>query len=286
MKNILFCGNSRVFDGMLSTMLSIFMRSASREPLTFFIFTMDVTRINPAYTPISDAQVKFLDEVAKSYNPENLVKKIDVTEIYEKEFGQSPNEQCYCSPYTLIRLFADLVQETKNLSKLLYLDVDLLFNCDIDLLYNIDVSAFEYAAARDHYGKILLFWRRKFINAGVILFNMKMCNETKIFEKARNFIKTKRLLFADESALILSTTKQKVVSQRFNDQKFLYKKTVVRHFSKRLFWLPFPHVENVKQWNVARVFRLFGYESFADILYEFIYLKKKFEKGFPADSAD
>lgn len=280
MKNILFCGNSRVFDGILSTMLSIFMRSKSREPLTFFIFTMDVTRINPAYTPISDTQAKFLDEIAKSYNSENLVKKIDVTEIYEREFGKSPNEQCYCSPYTLIRLFADLVPETKNLTKLLYLDCDLLFKGDIDLLYNIDVSNVEYAAARDHYGKILLFWRRKFINAGVILFNMEMCRETGIFEKARKFIKTKKLLFADESALILSTSRQKVISQRFNDQKFLYKKTVVRHFSKRLFWLPYPHVENVKQWNVARVFKVFGYECFADILYEFIYLKKKFDYQF------
>lgn len=278
MKNILFCGNSRVFDGILSTMLSVFMRSKSREPLTFFIFTMDVTRINPAYTQISDNQASFLDEVAKSYNSENLVKKIDVTEIYEREFGKSPNEQCYCSPYTLIRLFADLVPETKNLTKLLYLDCDLLFNRDIDLLWNIDVSAFEYAAARDHYGKILLFWRRKFINAGVILFNMEMCRKTGVFEKARKFIKTRKLLFADESALILSTSRQKVISQRFNDQKFLYKKTVVRHFSKRLFWLPYPHVENVKQWNVARVFRVFGYEKFADILYEFIYLKKRFEK--------
>lgn len=278
MKNILFCGNSRVFDGMLSTMLSIFMRSKSQEPLTFFIFTMDVSHLNPSYTQLSDAQAAFLDEVAKSYNAENAVKKIDITQIYKDEFDKCPNEACYCSPYTLIRLFADLVSETKNLDKLLYLDVDLLFNRDIDLLYNIDVSVFEYAAARDHYGKILLFWRRKFINAGVILFNMKMCGKTGIFEKSRNFIKTRKLLFADESALVLSTTKQKVISQRFNDQKFLYKKTVVRHFSKRLFYLPFPHVENVKQWNVARVFRVFGYENFADILYEFIYLKKKFDK--------
>ncbi len=30
MKYILFCGNYRVFDGMLSTMLSIFKRSVSK----------------------------------------------------------------------------------------------------------------------------------------------------------------------------------------------------------------------------------------------------------------
>ena len=277
MKNILFCGNDKVFDGILTAMLSIFMRTKSKEPFTFFIFTMDVSHLDKRFTPLSDAQANFLDETAKSYNPENKVQKIDVTKIYMENFSGCPNENCYCSPYTLIRLFADVFTEIPD--KILYLDADILFNRDIDLIWNTDIENFEYAAARDHYGKILLFFRRKFINAGVILFNMKKCRETKIFEKARNLIKTKKLLFADESALIESTTAQKIISQRFNDQKFLYKDTVIRHFSKRLFYLPFPHTANIKQWNVTKVHKVFGYENFDDIFFEYIYLKKKFEKS-------
>lgn len=276
MKHILFCGNEKVFDGLLTTMLSIFMRTKSNEAITFFVFTMDVSHLNPAYTPLTEKQIEFLDELAKSYNHNHCVKKIDVTETYKSEFDNSPNEQCYCSPYTLIRLFADLYSEIPE--KLLYLDIDLLFNRDIDLLWNIDVSDYEYAAARDHYGKLLI--NPNFINAGVLLFNMKKSRETKLFEKSRELIKTKKLIFADESALIRSTTKNKVISQRFNDQKFLYKKTVVRHFSKRLFWLPFPHTENIKQWKIAKVHKKFGYENFDDILYEYIYQKKRFEKEF------
>jgi len=276
MKNILFCGNDKVFDGILTAMLSIFMRTKSKEPFAFFIFTMDVSHLDKRFTPLSDAQANFLDETAKSYNPENKVLKIDVTKIYMENFSGCPNESCYCSPYTLIRLFADLFSEIPD--KILYLDADILFNRDIDLLWNTDIENFEYAASRDHYGKIMLFFKRKFINAGVILFNMKKCRETKIFEKARNLIKTKKLLFADESALIESTTAQKIISQRFNDQKFLYKDTVIRHFSKRLFWLPFPHTANIKQWNITKVHKVFGYENFDDIFFEYIYLKKKFEK--------
>ncbi|MDY2844494.1 MAG: glycosyltransferase [Treponema sp.] len=277
MKNILFCGNDKVFDGILTAMLSIFMRTKSKEPFTFFIFTMDVSHLDKRFTPLSDAQANFLDETAKSYNPENKVQKIDVTKIYMENFSGCPNENCYCSPYTLIRLFADVFTEIPD--KILYLDADILFNRDIDLIWNTDIENFEYAAARDHYGKILLFFRRKFINAGVILFNMKKCRETKIFEKARSLIKTKKLLFADESALIESTAAQKILSQRFNDQKFLYKDTVIRHFSKRLFYLPFPHTANIKQWNVTKVHKVFGYENFDDIFFEYIYLKKKFEKS-------
>ncbi len=276
MKYILFCGNYKVFDGMLSTMLSIFKRSVSKEPLTFFVFTMDVSHLKPDYISVSDRQIDFLENLAKSYNPENCVKKIDVTEVYKKEFDSCPNEQCYCSPYTLIRLFADLYEEIPE--KLLYLDIDLLFNRDIDLLWNINVENYEYAAARDHYGKFLV--NPNFVNAGVILFNIKKCRETGLFKKSRKLIKTKKLVFADESALIRSTTSKKMLSQRFNDQKFLYKNTVIRHFSKRLFWLPYPHTANIKQWNVTKVHKLFGYENFDDILYEYIYQKTKFEREF------
>ena len=276
MINVLFCGNSGVFDGALTTMLSIFKRTETREPFHFFIFTMDVSHLRSDYTPLSDAQIAFLADVAKSYNPENIVEKIDVTALYKAEFGGSPNEDCYCSPYTLLRLFADLIPQIPE--KILYLDIDLLFNRDITLLYDMDISDYEYAAAPDHYGKLILFFLPRFINAGVMLFNMKKCRETGLFKKSRELIKTKKLVFADESALVRSTSRQLKISQRFNDQKFLYKKTVIRHFSKRLFWLPYPHTANIKQWRGTKIHKVFGYENFDDILYEYIYLKKKFEK--------
>lgn len=275
MINILFAGNDKVFDGALTEMLSIFKRTTTKEPFTFYIFTMEVSHIKPEYLAFTDEQVAFLDKVAKDYNPENKVIKIDVRDIYDKEFANCPNEQCYCSPYTLLRLFADLVPGLPD--KILYLDLDLLFNKDITLLWNQDVENYEYAAARDHYGKIILWFNRKFINAGVILFNLKKCKENGFFAKTREYIKTKKLTFADESAIILSTTSQKILPQRFNDQKFLYKGTVIRHFSKRLFYRPYPHTENVKQWRVTKVHKIFGYECFDDILYEYIYLKRKFE---------
>lgn len=275
MINVLFCGNDKVFDGILTCMLSIFKRTKTTEPFNFYIFTMDVSHIKPEYICISDEQVQFLSDVAKKQNPENKITKVDVTDLYNKEFANSPNEQCYCSPYTLLRLLADLIPSIPE--KFLYLDADLLFNDDITKLYNIDVSDYEYAAAPDHYGKLILFWQRKFINAGVILFNVKKCRETGLFEKSRNEIKSHKLTFADESAIIRSTTKQLKISQRFNDQKFLYKKTVIRHFSKRLFWLPYPHTENIKQWHWAKMMAKFKYTCFKDVLEDYIYYKRKFE---------
>ncbi len=274
MVNILFCGNDKVFDGMLTCSLSIVKRTESREPFAFYVFTMDVSHIDPKYVPVTDAQIDFYENIMKSYNKDNKVIKIDVTKEYHDAFDGCPNESAYCSPYTLIRLLADKVDGMPD--KLLYLDADIMFNRDIHLLYDIDVSEYEYAAARDHYGKYLL--RPDYINAGVLLFNMVKMKENHVFEKAVDQLRNKKLLFADQSALFRSTSKKKMLPQRFNDQKFLHKHTVVRHFSKRLFWLPYPHTENIKQWDVSKVHKKFRYYVFDDILYEYIYQREKFKR--------
>lgn len=275
MIHVLFAGNDKVFDGILTCVLSILRRTGTEEPFHFILFTMDVSHIKPAYVPISEKQASFLEAVIQAYNPDNRVQLVDVTALYMKEFAGCPNESAYCSPYTLIRLFADLVEGMPD--KLLYLDADILFNRDIRLLYDVDIEEYEYAAARDHYGKYLL--NPNYINAGVLLLNLAEMRRTGILEKARKLIRTKKLTFADQSALIRSTTRKKMLPQRFNDQKFLHKHTVVRHFSKRLFWLPYPHTDNVKQWQVSRVHKVFGYYCFDDILYEYIYLSEKFKRN-------
>lgn len=273
MMNLLFCGNDKVFDGILTCTLSIFKRSRNDEPTTIYLYTMDLTALKPNYTPITKEMAEFLEEVARAYNPENRVVLTDVGDYYRAEFAGCPNESAYCSPYTLIRLFADLVPEMPE--KLLYLDADLLFNRDIHLLYDIDVEDYEYAAARDHYGKYLI--HPNYVNAGVLLFNLKRAKETNLLGKARDWIRKKKLVFADQSAIIRSTTRKKMLPQKFNDQKFLHKSTVVRHFSKRLFWLPYPHTDNVKQWQVDRVHKVFRYFQFDDILNEYLDLRKKFD---------
>ena len=274
MINIMFCGNDKVFDGALTCALSIMKRSTLSEPLSFYMLTMDVSHIKPEYLPISSRQIEFFDKVIKGYNPENTVKCIDVTELYNEEFAGSPNESAYCSPYTLIRLLADRVEGLPD--KILYLDIDIMFNRDISLLYSVDVSEVEYAAARDHYGKYLI--SPNYVNAGVMLWNLKMMRETGLLVKARELIRKKKLTFADQSAIIRSTTKKKMLAQKFNDQKFLHKHTVVRHFSKRLFWLPYPHTENIKQWHVEKVHKVFKYRQFDDILDEYLNLIEEYRR--------
>ncbi len=265
MIDILFCGNDGVFDGVLTCTLSILMRTQTKEPFRFHIFTMDVSHLDEKYTCISQQHISILDKTANPYNSQNSVVLQDVTRHYMKAFSGCPNEGAYCSPYTLIRLFADVVKGIPG--KLLYLDADIMFNRDIRLLWDTDLTGAEYAAARDHYGKYLI--NPNYINAGVVLFNMELARQTGLFKKARWWIRHKKLTFADQSALIRSTKCKKMLPQRFNDQKFLHRHTVVRHFSKRLFWLPYPHTDNIKQWNISKVHSVFGYRQFDDIYREY-----------------
>ena len=271
MVNILLCGNKKVFDGALTQLIS--MTNRTKEDITCYIFTMDVSRINPDFVSITDEQIDFLNKVVKSKNENNKVIKIDVTDIYDREFAKCKNEDAYCTPYTLLRLLADLVPDMPE--KLLYLDIDMMIGDDISKLYNIDVSDYEYAAVKEKYGCWLI--RPDYINAGMLLFNMKKIVDTCLLAKARERIKNKKMLFADQDAIFWSTTKKLLLPRKFNEQsKFNRKDTVVCHFCKRLMFLPYPHTENFKQWNINEVHKVLKCHAFDDDLQEYLKLKEDY----------
>lgn len=273
MINILLCGNKKVFDGALTELISI--TNKTKEPIKCHIFTMDLSRKNSEYVPIEDKQIEFLNEVIKSKNIENSVEKIDVTEIYEKEFGHSKNENAYCTPYTLLRLLADLVPNMPE--KLLYLDIDMMANGDISELYNTDISEYEYAAVKEKYGSRII--RSDYINAGMLLLNMKKIEETQLLEKARNLIRKRKLIFADQDAIYWSTTKKLLLSEKYNEQSKLNKKdTVICHFCKRLLLWPYPHTENYKQWHIEEIHKVLKCHAFDDDLDEYVKLKEKYDE--------
>ena len=273
MINILFSGNKKVFDGALTELISI--TNKTKEDINCYIFTATLTRIKPEYTAIEDEQIEYLNKVIKSKNQNNNVQKINVTDLYEKEFGHCKNENAYCTPYTLLRLLADLVPNMPE--KLLYLDIDMMAAKDIAELYNINIDDYEYAAVKEKYGSKLIRW--DYINAGMLLFNMKKMRETKLLEKARNKIREKKMLFADQDAIYWSTTKKLLLPRKFNEQAFFNKKsTVICHFCKRMLWFPYPRTENFKQWNVEEVHKILKCHAFDDDLNEYLKWKENYTR--------
>lgn len=272
MINLLLCGNDKVFDGALTELVSIINRT--KEPINCYIFTMDATRLNEKFLPITDKQVAFLDDVVKRKNKENKVTKIDVTKVYDDEFKGSKNETAYCTPYTLLRLLADIV--LPDVDKLLYLDIDMMVGRDLSMLYNIDIEGYEYAAVKEKYGCWVI--RPDYINAGMLLFNMKEVRKTGLLKKARDLIRKKKLLFADQDAVFWSTTNKKLIPRIYNEQsKFNKKDTVICHFCKRMLWFPYPRTENFKQWNIKEIHEILKCHAFDKDLEEYLTLKEEYE---------
>lgn len=281
MINLLLCGNKKVFDGALTELISIINKT--KETINCYIFTMDVSRIKEDYVCIEDKQVEFLNKVVQAKNKDNKVIKVDVTELYETEFGKCKNENAYCTPYTLLRLLADKVEQIPD--KILYLDIDMMLADDISKLYNTDISDYEYAAVKEKYGSIFIW--PDYINAGMLLLNMKKIKETKLLEKARNLIKTKKMLFADQDAIYRSTTKKKILPRIYNEQsRFNKKDTVICHFCKRLLLLPYPRTENYKQWQIDKVHKVLKCYSFDEDLEEYKKLKEQYNLEMRGENTD
>ena len=273
MVNLLLCGNKGVFDGALTELISI--TNKTQEPINCYIFTMNLERIDEKYQSIEQSQIDFLNKVVKSKNIENNVTRVDITDIYESEFHKCVNENAYCTPYTLIRLFADMVPDMPD--KLLYLDIDMMANKDISTLYNIDIEKYEYAAVKEKYGSKLI--KRDYINAGMLLMNIKKIKETGLLEKARNKIKTQKMLFADQDAIYRSTTSKLLLPYIYNEQgKFKDPNTVICHFSKRLIFLPYPKVVNYKQWNIDEIHKYYKCHAYDKDLEEYKNLKQMYER--------
>lgn len=273
MINLLLCGNKKVFDGALTQLISI--TNKTKRDITCYIFTMDVSRIKPDYVSITDEQVEFLEQVVKSKNINNKIVKIDVTDLYEEEFGHCKNETAYCTPYTLLRLLADKVTQIPD--KILYLDIDMMAGDDISKLYDIDITEYEYAAVKEKYGSWII--RPDYINAGMLLLNMKKIKETGLLLRARELIKKRKLLFADQDAIFWSTTKKKLLPRIFNEQsKFNKKDTVICHFCKRLMLTPYPHTENYKQWQIEEIHKYLKCYAFDEDLEEYKKYKKEYKE--------
>lgn len=273
MINILLCGNRKVFDGALSELISITNRTA--ESINCYIFTMNISYMNPEYIDITDSQIEFLNKVVKEKNIENNVIKKDVTNLYKQKFEGSANETAYCTPYTLLRLLADLDPTMPD--KILYLDIDMMAGGDISKLYNIDIENYEYAAVKEKYGSWII--RPDYINAGMLLMNLKKMKETKLLEKAREKIKHKKMLFADQDAIFWTTTSKKIIPRIYNEQsRFNKKDTIICHFCKRMLWFPYPRTENIKQWQVENVHKILKCHAFDNDLEEYKKYKKEYAK--------
>lgn len=229
MINILFCGNKYVFKGWTLSTLSILKHTT--EPISMYLFTMDLTDIDKKFEPISKEQACFVEGLLKSVNDESKVILIDVGQLFREQMIDSVNLKSHFTPYSMLRLFADEIDTIPD--KLIYLDTDTLINRDISLLFEQDIENFELACVRDAFNWASPSrWKmyKTYFNAGVLLLNMKKIRETNMFKKARDLCRYKKMLYMDQDALNNSVTNKKMLPLIFNSKDKYYPEIVVHHF--------------------------------------------------------
>ena len=271
MINLLLCGNDRVFDGAMISLLSA--SKNTKEAMQVYLLTMDLSDIDPKFQPINETHRKFLEDMIKESNSKSKVTLIDITDMYKASMLNSKNLKSHFTPYAQLRLFADNIDELPD--KLIYLDTDTIVNGDIKELFDIDIDNYEMACVKDLYNILNPNrWKvRNYFNSGVLLLNMKMIRETKLFTKAREMVATKKLPSPDQDALNFLIKKKLMLPERFNAKDKYYKEIVVHHFcnvrKKGNFFF------RVKPWMVDLVKQKMS--AYNDLLDEYLARKQKFE---------
>lgn len=264
MISIVFAGNEKVFDGIVIASLSLVKHT--RTPFCVYLFTMDLTDQNPDFRPITPRQAAYLETVFTAANEQSRVRLVDVGDWYRADFADSPNRETAYTPYTFLRLYADRVDDIGD--KVLYLDADLVLNGDVTELFEQDISNDEFAGVRDYYGR--WFFGCNYLNAGVLLLNLRRIRSTGLFEKSIRACAEKKIFLPDQTALNRLCVRKRVLPRRFNEQKHLRGDTVIRHFSKTILWFPWFHTQNIKPWQVEQMHQTLGIHAFDDILDDYL----------------
>lgn len=258
--SILLCGNARVFDGMVISTLSIVKHHTG--PIDLFIFTMDLSDRDPAFTPVTASQCELLASVLREVDPESRVRLVDCKPYYLETLADAPNQNTQYTPYAFLRLYADRVPGMPP--KLIYLDTDTVLCNDIASLWSIDLGRAEFGAVRDYYG--CRFFGINYLNSGVLLLNLPRIRETGLFRRALELCARKKIFLADQTALNRLARNKKVLPRRFNEQHRRRADTVIRHFSMAILWFPRFRTRNIKPWQVDELHNTLGITEFDDIL--------------------
>lgn len=157
---------------------------------------------------LSEKNKNNFNKICKKYNQEIQYHKMEVS---LKIKNMKMIKEGFLSEGSLYRL--NIIEELKNLNKVLYLDCDIVINDDIKKIFNIDIKNFCLGAVHDigidknykFYKKNMpCFNTKEYFNAGVIIFNLdkiRKLNIDLLREAISFFEKYPKDPFTDQSAL-------------------------------------------------------------------------------------
>lgn len=265
--NILYCGDSKMADGLVISALSL--RRQTQAPLNIYVLTADIKGGARDFNALPVSVTNLLEGELQKLNPASHVYRYDMTaQFYDDE--PIANMATLFTPYCMLRLYADLIPGLPD--RLLYLDTDVIASQDPTNFYNQDMTGHEIVGVLDYYGRWFFHSRLRvfdYLNSGVLLLNMPLIKETRLFAKARAMCRDVKMFMPDQSALNKLARTKAIAPRRFNDQRRRHEDTVFQHFTTSFRFWPWLHTVTVKPWEVSRVHDELHLTMYDDVLNEY-----------------
>lgn len=271
--NILYSGDANIADGVFLSALSIAKHNS--DELNIYILTASLVYEGEVREALEPSFAEKLEAYLLRYNDRVCVKLIDISEKFAREIPRA-NINTRFTPFCMLRLFADSVDGLPD--KILYLDNDVLCRGDISDFYNTDIENASLAGVLDNYGSHFFrqkFYKRDYLNSGVLLLNMKKIRENGLFRRAREMCVTKKMFMPDQSALNKLCKDKIICPRRYNEQRRLRDNTVLQHFTTSFRLFPYFHSVTVKPWQEEKMHQVLGLYEYDDLLSEYFNIKNK-----------
>lgn len=270
--NILFCGDGNIADGVIISTLSLLKNT--KDALHIYLLTAAVTHGSTYYNALPKEFADYLDALVKEQNTENTVRIFDISELFSDELPAA-NMETRFTPCCMLRLYADLVDGIPD--RILYLDNDVICRLNPEEFYNTDMKDAELAGVLDYYGSWFFqrqFFKRDYLNSGVLLLNLDKIKQTGLFKKCRERCKNTEMFMPDQSAINKLAQNKLIVPRKFNEQRKLHKDTVFQHFTTSFRFFPWVHTVSVKPWNIDGMHGTLRLTEYDDILEKYISVKE------------
>ena len=177
-------------------------------------------RIHILTEGFSDATIRLFEKTAESYGQVIIIHKIDCS-----VFDGMPVTDVYPKSIYFRLLFPNLMQD--SISRLIYLDCDILVNQDISEMWNIDISNYGIGCVWDQKGEDIHHKNRieinnTYLNSGVLLMNLQWLREYDFTYKCMKYIRDypERCVNPDQDAInVILKDKFLFIHPRYNMQQ-------------------------------------------------------------------
>ena len=199
--HIVFCLDNQYVPHCAATIVSI-LATNKEEVITFHLFIDGISVENK--------------KIMEGWIGSQSGKSIIFHELCNLDFKDFPIENAYVNLTTYFRLI--IQEKLTEIDKVLYLDCDTIVNESLTDLWNTNLGDYALAGVRDRINNSVRLYNRlrypmcdEYVNAGVLLINLKKWREECLFERAREM--------ALEMPESLKNHDQDIINILFHDSK-------------------------------------------------------------------